>query len=66
MLMEKSYVKNGFIIDLSAAQNTSQLVSELNSIIEHPDVKSKNVWSWAKVFLTLIWSLGTNLRLKRM
>lgn len=43
MLMEKSYVKNGFIIDLSAAQNTSQLVSELNSIIEHPDVKSKNV-----------------------
>lgn len=43
MLMEKSFVENGFIIDLSTAQNTSQLVSELNSIIEHPDVKGKNV-----------------------
>ena len=43
MLMEKGLVENGFIIDLSAAQNTTQLVSELNSIIEHPDVKGKNV-----------------------
>ena len=43
MLMEKSLVENGFIIDLSTVQNTSQLVSELNSIIEHPDVKGKNV-----------------------
>ncbi len=43
MLMEKGYVENGFIIDLSAAQNTTQLVGELNSIIEHPDVKQKNV-----------------------
>ena len=43
MLMEKSIVKNGFIIDLSSSVNTSQLVSELNSLIEHPDVKGKNV-----------------------
>ena len=43
MLMEKSIVKNGFIIDLSSSINTSQLVSELNSLIEHPDVKGKNV-----------------------
>ena len=43
MLMEKGLVENGFIIDLSAAQNTTQLVGELNSIIEHPDVKGKNV-----------------------
>ncbi|MBR6126930.1 hypothetical protein IKQ21_04520 [bacterium] len=41
--MEKGLVENGFIIDLSAAQNTTQLVSELNSIIEHPDVRRKNV-----------------------
>ena len=43
MLMEKGFVENGFIIDLSAAQNTSQLVAELNSIIEHPDVNGKRI-----------------------
>ena len=41
MLMEKSIVENGFIIDLSSSQNTSQLVFELSSIMEHPDVKGK-------------------------
>ena len=43
MLMEKSIVGNGYIIDLSSSQNTTQLVSELNSLIEHPDVKGKEV-----------------------
>ena len=43
MLMEKSIVKNGFIIDLSNAQNTSQLVFELSAIMEHPDVKGKKL-----------------------
>ena len=43
MLMEKSIVENGFIIDLSNAQNTSQLVFELSSIMEHPDVKGKRI-----------------------
>ena len=43
MLMEKSVVENGFIIDLSNIQNTSQLVFELSSIMEHPDVKGKNI-----------------------
>lgn len=41
--MEKGFVENGFIIDLSNAQNTTQLVFELSSIMEHPDVKDKNV-----------------------
>ncbi len=41
--MEKGFVENGFIIDLSVAQNTSQLVSELNSVMEHPDVKGKKI-----------------------
>jgi len=41
--MEKSIVENGFIIDLSTAQNTSQLVFELSSIMEHPDVSGKNI-----------------------
>lgn len=43
MLMEKSLVENGFIIDLSTVNNTTQLVFELSSIMEHPDVKGKNV-----------------------
>lgn len=41
--MEKGFVENGFIIDLSVAQNTSQLVSELNSVMEPPDVKGKRI-----------------------
>ena len=41
--MEKGFVENGFIIDLSSAKNTTQLVFELSSIMEHPDVKGKNI-----------------------
>ena len=41
--MEKGFVENGFIIDLSNAKNTTQLVFELSSIMEHPDVKRKNI-----------------------
>ena len=43
MLMEKSVTENGFIIDLSNIQNTSQLVFELSSIMEHPEVQGKNI-----------------------
>ena len=43
MLMEKSVTENGFIIDLSNIKNTSQLVFELSSIMEHPEVKGKNI-----------------------
>ncbi len=43
MLMEKNQVENGFIINLSNVKNTTQLVFELSSIMEHPDVKGKNV-----------------------
>jgi len=41
--MEKSFVENGFIIDLSNTKNTTQLVFELSSIMEHPDVKGKRI-----------------------
>jgi len=41
--MEKGFVENGFIINLSDAKNTTQLVFELSSIMEHPEVKRKNV-----------------------
>ena len=41
--MEKGFVENGFIIDLSTTKNTTQLVFELSSIMEHPDVKGKRI-----------------------
>ena len=41
--MEKGFVENGFIIDLSNSKNTTQLVFELSSIMEHPDVNGKNI-----------------------
>lgn len=41
--MSDSKVCNGFIIDLSATKNTTQLVFELSSIMEHPDVQGKNI-----------------------
>ena len=41
--MEKGFVENGFIIDLSNTKNTTQLVFELSSIMEHPDVKGKRI-----------------------
>ena len=41
--MEKSFVENGFIIDLSNTKNTTQLVFELSSVMEHPEVKGKRI-----------------------
>ena len=41
--MEKGFVENGFIIDLSSTKNTTQLVFELSSIMEHPEVKEKRI-----------------------
>ena len=41
--MEKGFVENGFIIDLSNTTSTNQLVFELSSIMEHPEVKGKRI-----------------------
>ena len=41
--MEKGFIENGFIINLSASRNTNQLVYELSNILEHPDVKGKRI-----------------------
>lgn len=41
--MEKGFVENGFIIDLSNAGSTARLIVELSSIMEMPEVKGKNV-----------------------
>lgn len=41
--MEKGFVENGFIINLSNSKNTNQLIYELSNIMEHPDVRGKRV-----------------------
>jgi septum site-determining protein MinC len=41
--MKKGFVENGFIIDLSNTKNTTQLVFELSSIMEHPEVHGKRI-----------------------
>ena len=41
--MEKGFGENGFIIDLSNTKNTTQLVFELSSVMEHPEVKGKRI-----------------------
>jgi septum site-determining protein MinC len=41
--MKKGFVENGFIIDLGNTKNTTQLVFELSSIMEHPEVKGKRI-----------------------
>ena len=41
--MKKNFGKDVFIVDLSAIKDTSQLVLELSSVMEHPDVKNKKV-----------------------
>ena len=44
MLMEKSLSENHYIINLSGINSTSQLVFELSSMMESPDVKDKNIY----------------------
>ncbi len=41
--MEKGYVENGFIVDLSNAQKTSEIIYELSRILDMPEAKSKKV-----------------------
>ena len=41
--MEKGFIENGFIVNLSNSKNSNQLVFELSNIMEHPDVKGKRV-----------------------
>ena len=41
--MEKGFVENGFIINLSNSKNTNQLIYELSNIMEHPDIRGKRI-----------------------
>ena len=41
--MDKGYIENGFIVDLSNAKKTSEIIYELSRILDLPEVKDKNV-----------------------
>lgn len=41
--MEKGYVENGFIVDLTNAKKTSEIIYELSRILDMPEAKNKKV-----------------------
>ena len=41
--MDKGYIENGFIVDVSNAQKTSEIIYELSSILDLPEAQNKNV-----------------------
>ena len=41
--MIKGYIENGFIVDLSNARKTSEIIYELSRILDLPEAKEKNV-----------------------
>ena len=43
LAMDKGYIENGFIVDVSNAQNTSEIIYELSRVLDLPDAQSKNV-----------------------
>ncbi len=41
--MDKGYIENGFIVDVSNASKTSEIIYELSRILDMPDAQSKKV-----------------------
>ncbi len=41
--MEKGYIENGFIVDLSNARKTSEIIYELSRILDIPEAQNKQV-----------------------
>lgn len=41
--MDKGYIENGFIVDVSGANKTSEIIYELSRILDLPDAQSKKV-----------------------
>ena len=39
--MDKGYIENGFIVDLSHAKKTSEIIYELSRVLEMPESKGK-------------------------
>ena len=42
-MMDKGYVENGFIVDLSNARKTSEIIYELSRILDIPEAQNKQV-----------------------
>lgn len=42
--MEKGYVENGFIVDVSHSARMSQIIYELSAVLEMPEAKEKDVF----------------------
>ena len=38
--MDKGYIENGFIVDLSNARKTSEIIYELSRILDIPEAKT--------------------------
>lgn len=41
--MDKGYIENGFIVDLTAAKKTSEIIYELSRILDMPESKAKHI-----------------------
>lgn len=41
--MDKGYVENGFIVDLTSAKKTSEIIYELSRILDMPESKEKHI-----------------------
>ncbi len=41
--MDKGYIENGFIVDLTSAKKTSEIIYELSRVLEMPESKGKHI-----------------------
>ncbi len=41
--MDKGYIENGFIVDLSSAKKTSEIIYELSRVLDMPESKNKHI-----------------------
>lgn len=41
--MDKGYIENGFIVDLTTAKKTSEIIYELSGVLDMPEAKGKHV-----------------------
>ena len=41
--MDKGYIENGFIVDLTTAKKTSEIIYELSRILDMPESKGKHI-----------------------
>jgi len=41
--MDKGYIENGFIIDLTTAKKTSEIIYELSRVLDMPEAKGKHI-----------------------